>query len=143
MTKNQIKEYCEAEFENIDATLAEIAVIYKLGRFDYSTGELAAFATFIHNFYNGIENILKRLLALKKIKAKEGVSWHKDLLKASVEADILSPDLCATLAEYLSFRHFFIHGYGFALKWEALKPLVTNIDQTLRNFKMAVYKHLD
>jgi hypothetical protein len=27
MTKDQTREYCEAEFENIDATLVELALI--------------------------------------------------------------------------------------------------------------------
>jgi len=143
MTKDRIKEYCEAEFENIDATLAELALIVKPDKAVYSTAELAAIATFLHNFYNGIENILKRMLALSKKKAKEGADWHRNLLKISVEADIISPDLCDTLAKYLSFRHFFIHGYGFTLKWEALQPLVINIDKTLKDFKSAVYKHFN
>jgi hypothetical protein len=143
MTKDQIKESCEAEFENIDATLAELALIAKPDKPAYSTGELAALATFIHNFYSGIENILKRMLALKKKKAKEGAAWHKDLLNASVEAGIISPDLRVILAKYLSFRHFFIHGYGFALKWEALQPLVTNIDSTLQDFKTSINKQFE
>lgn len=142
MTKNRIKEYCEAEFENIDSTLAELDIIVKSDKSVYSTGELAAMATFIHNFYNGIENILKQILSLKNKKAKNGSSWHKDLLKSSVEANIISPDLCAKLADYLSFRHFFIHGYGFTLKWQALKPLVANINRTLQDFKSAVNTNL-
>ncbi|OGB87126.1 hypothetical protein A3H38_00525 [candidate division WOR-1 bacterium RIFCSPLOWO2_02_FULL_46_20] len=142
MTKDRTKEYCEAEFENIDATVAELVLITEPGKAAYSTADLAAMATFIHNIYNGIENILKRVLTLKKKQTKEGAAWHKDLLKTSVKADIISPDLCSILAKYLSFRHFFIHGYGFTLKWEALQPLVANIDKTLRDFKTAVYRHL-
>jgi len=142
MTKDQAKKYCEAEFENIDVTLAELALVYAPGKAAYSTAELAAMATYIHNFYNGIENILKRVLTLKKKKAKEGAAWHKDLLKASVDADIISADFCAALARYLSFRHFFIHGYGFTLKWEALQPLIENVDNALREFKVAINKHL-
>lgn len=142
MIKDLIKEYCEAEFENIEATLAEIALIVKPDKSVYSTGELAAVATFVHNFYNGMENILKRILISKDKRLKEGSDWHKKLLTTSVEAEIITSELCATLAEYLSFRHFFIHGYGFALKWEALQPLVANIGRTLQDFKSAVYRHL-
>ncbi|MBU0573644.1 MAG: hypothetical protein KKH83_04115 [Candidatus Margulisbacteria bacterium] len=142
MTKDRAKEYCEAEFENIDATLAELALIYQADKNGYSTGELAAMSTFVHNFYNGIENILKRLLILKNRKVKEGASWHKDLLTESLELDIISSDLCNILAKYLSFRHFFIHGYGFTLKWEALQPLVANIENTLKDFRKAVSTHI-
>lgn len=38
MTRRQLEEYCDIEFESIEAVLAE-----------YSTAELAAVATFIHN----------------------------------------------------------------------------------------------
>lgn len=142
MTKDRAREYCEAELENIDSTLAELALIAEPGKLVYSTGELAALAAFIHNFYNGLENVLKRLLTLKKKKTKEGAAWHKGLLKTSVDAEIISPELCVTLAKYLSFRHFFIHGYSFTLKWEALQPLVAHIEETLRDFKSAVDKQL-
>ncbi|MBI5399534.1 hypothetical protein HZB07_02810 [Candidatus Saganbacteria bacterium] len=104
---------------------------------------MAANATFIHNFYNGIENILKRILVLKNKKPKEGATWHKDLLASATEAEIISEDLCTALSNYLSFRHFFIHGYGFTLKWEALQPLVNNINKTYQDFKTAVIKHLN
>ena len=74
MTKDQAKKYCEAEFENIDVTLAELALVYAPGKAAYSTAELAAMATYIHNFYNGIENILKRVLTLKK-KIKKNTTF--------------------------------------------------------------------
>jgi len=46
----------------------------------YSTTELAAIATFIHYCYNGIENILKRILSFNQIKMKETSTWDKNLL---------------------------------------------------------------
>lgn len=62
MTKRQLKEYCEAEFENIDFVTSELLSVVKSKKTKYSTPELAAIATFIHNFYNGVENMLKRVL---------------------------------------------------------------------------------
>jgi uncharacterized protein YutE (UPF0331/DUF86 family) len=142
MTKHQTKEYCEAEFENIEASLAELFKVIEEAKGSFSTGDLAAIATFIHNFYNGIENILKRVLILKNKKPKEGITWHKDLLASATEAEIISGDLCTSLSNYLSFRHFFIHGYGFTLQWEALQPLVNNINKTYQDFKAAVIPFL-
>jgi hypothetical protein len=81
MPKHQLKEYCEAEFENIDIVVFELFSIVKTAKSEYSTAELAAIATFIHNCYNGIENILKRILSFNQIEMKEAPTWHKDLLK--------------------------------------------------------------
>ena len=124
MTRHQIKEYCEAEFENINAVTSELFSIIKTEKTEYSIAELAAIGTFIHNCYNGIENILKRVLLAGKIKVKDTPTWHKDLLKTSLDMGVISYELYVSLSDYLSFRHFFIHGYGFSLRWEELKPLV-------------------
>ena len=67
MTKQQLREYCEAEFENIDAIISEIFIVVIPDKMEYSSAELAATAVFIHNFYNGIENILKRILIYEKV----------------------------------------------------------------------------
>ncbi len=53
MKREQLKEYCDAEFENIDAVSIELFSVVKNKKSKYSTAELAAIATFIHNFYNG------------------------------------------------------------------------------------------
>ena len=139
MIKHQLKEYCEAEFEKIETVKSELWPIVRSEKAEYSIAELAAIAIFIHNIYNGIENILKRVLLAKKIEVDDTHTWHKDLLKTSSDIGIISNDLYVTLSEYLSFRHFFVHAYSFTLKWEELKPLVDGIEGTLEKFKAAVY----
>lgn len=71
--------------------------------------ELAATGTFLHNIYNGIENILKQILKLKNIKIANSESWHKDLLNRSISVGVISQDLCDKLYDYLTFRHFFVN----------------------------------
>ena len=44
MPKHQLKEYCEAEFENIDTVVFELFSIVKTAKSEYSTAELAAIA---------------------------------------------------------------------------------------------------
>lgn len=143
MTRHHMKKYCEAEFENIDTVVSELLSICKVKKSSYSVAELAAMATFIHNFYNGIENILKRILSFRKIILKETSTWHKDLLKTSLDKGIIPADLDNTLSNYLSFRHFFVHAYSFNLRWKELKPLVEGLDETLRKFKSAIYSYID
>ncbi len=142
MTDQQLKDYCEAEFENIDKVVMELVSVVKEKADEFSTIELAALGTFIHNFYNGVENILKRVLFYKQIEVKETSTWHKDLLRVSFESGIIPTDLYHNLSNYLSFRHFFVHAYSFSLNWENMKPLVESVDEILRQFKQNLYNYI-
>jgi len=143
MKKQQLKEYCEAEFENTQAVLSELFRIAASDKKIYSNVELAASATFIHNFYNGIENILKRIMIYENVKIKDSSTWHKDLLKASLDRDIISIDLYNSLSGYLSFRHYFVHSYSFNLRWNELKPLIDRIRNTQELFKNSVERYIN
>ncbi len=46
--------------------------------------ELAAIGTFLHNIYNGIENILKQIIVAKNVEMPMSGTWHKDLLNLLV-----------------------------------------------------------
>ena len=112
------------------------------GKTVYTVAELAAIATFLHNVYNGVENILKRILYYKDVKLRVDSTWHKDMLKTASEIGIISNNLHSTLSTYLSFRHFFVHAYSFTLRWEELKPLADKIDETFAEFKEAVVSYI-
>ena len=103
---------------------------------------MAAIATFIHNCYNGVENVLKRVLSFNQIEMKDTPTWHKDLLKASLDIGIVTNDLYNTLSNYLSFRHFFVHSYSFTLRWDELRPLVDDLEKTLEKFRSAIYNYI-
>ena len=142
MTKHQLKEYCEAEFENIDAVTSELFSVVKTEKSEYSTPELAAIATFIHNCYNGVENVSKRVLSFNQIEMKDTPTWHKDLLKTSLDIGIVTNDLYNTLSNYLSFRHFFVHSYSFTNRWDELRPLVDDLEKTLEKFRSAINSYI-
>ncbi len=143
MKKGQLREYCDAEYENIDTVLAEIASLMVPGKSDYSTPELAALATFIHNCYNGFENVLKRVLIYESIEITDSATWHKDLLQKATTGGIIGENLRDRLSVYLSFRHFFVHAYTFTLKWKELKPLIEAIAETVVDFKTAVSRYIE
>lgn len=143
MTDQQLKEYLDAEFENIASVLAEIDLVVAPARIQYTTAELAAVATFIHNCYNGIENVLKRILYRIKLGTKDSPTWHKDLLKAALDQGIITDALYNSLSIYLSFRHFFVHAYSFTLRWEELKPLVDDLADTVNKFKSEINCYLE
>lgn len=105
--------------------------------------ELAGVATLLHNFYNGIENILKLILKELKISLPEGSSWHKDLLKLSVEKGIITETTLQELGEYLAFRHFFNHSYALDIYADKLEPLVANIYEVYFHFKKDITEILE
>ncbi len=142
MKKRQLKNYIEAELENIQALILEIDLAIKEEKEDYLIADLAAIACFVHNFYNALENILKRILYYKDIELPSGSSWHKDLLKASEETKIISDQMHMAILEYLSFRHFFAHMYVFNLKWPQLKPLAYGVKPIFQQFKLEIAEYL-
>ena len=98
--------------------------------------ELAALGAILHAFYNGVENILKRVAVALDGGAPSGETWHADLIESMCEATprrpgFLSPSLSETLQEYMDFRHVFRHGYSFELRWEKMKGLVLGLDDAL------------
>jgi len=114
-----------AEVENVEVALRNLEET--MGRNVKTVVELAAMGAFLHNVYNGIENILKQRLKIINIQIASGNNWHKELLNLAVMHAVISPDLSEALYEYLSFRHFFVHAYGFMLEEAPLESLVVNI----------------
>src|SRR4030042_6600236 len=90
-----------AEKENVEAALANLKEA--MARKKRSTIELAAIATFLHNIYNGIENILKQILISRDIMVPKSDKWHKDLLNKSLSSGIISEELSNKLYKYLTF----------------------------------------
>ena len=103
-----VHENIRAEFENIHKVLSSLPAASDLP--GLSTLELAGVSAFLHNFYNGIENILKQGLAAKSVKVPVGPTWHRDLLHAGRSVGLISAETMAGLAPYLAFRHFASHG---------------------------------
>ena len=125
---------------NMEISLKNLKTAYD--RKDKSVIELAAIGTFLHNIYNGIENILKQLLSFKNIKISKSSNWHKDLLNTSLSSGIISKDLTDELYKYLTFRHYFIHSYGFMLEEAHLKNLVENISSVWNTFESEIDEYL-
>ena len=113
----------EAEFEAIEHTLSALP---DKALSDLSRLELAGAAALLHNFYNGIENVLKQLMNAKSISISEGPSWHRDLLLSAARHQILKDELVSRLSQFLAFRHFFSHAYALDLSPKRMEPLVEN-----------------
>ncbi len=135
---DDLPEKIEAEKQNIEKVLADLMMVCSNKERDIV--QLAAMATFLHNIYNGIESILKQMLKSKGIQIPKTQTWHKDLLELSVSQGIISEQLSDELYEYLTFRHFFIHSYGFMLEDANLKLLTEHIPEVWSRFLSSIKK---
>lgn len=91
-----------------------------------------AMGTYLMNFYNGLENIIKRISKEYYQAMPQGASWHKELLELAYtppmgKVPILSENLVRRIYPYRNFRHRFISGYGFQLKGEKMLQLVDSL----------------
>ncbi len=102
-----------------------------------------AMGTYLMNFYNGIENILKRISKEYYSIMPAGNSWHKALLNLSYNAPegkiaIFDQGIVERLIIYRNFRHRFISGYGFQLKGEKMLELIDNIESLWDDVKKVI-----
>lgn len=142
MTKEELKEYCDAEFKNIDKVINELFSIFSPDKSEYSPVERAAISTFILNAYTGIENILKQILMFDRLDVKNSPIWHEELLKKAAELAILPRDLYQIFSRYLIFRNSFVYSYIFNINWEELKVLVNAARDVLLKFKSEVDEYI-
>ena len=129
----EVYKRVEAELENIEHVVAELPGSDSLP--SLSSLELAGVAALIHNFYNGIENILKQIVISCGRELPDNSSWHRNLVNIAVSNDIISESTAKELRRYLAFRHFFSHGYSFDLDKEHVIPLVKDIQGVLASFR--------
>ena len=95
------------------------------------------------NFYNGVENIIKRISKVYYNTIPKGDSWHKELLILSYappdgKLPVFNRSIVEKLHQYKNFRHRFISGYGFQLKGEKMLHLVDNVDDLWNDIQIAL-----
>ena len=142
MTKEELKDYCEAEFKNISRVVDELFPLISPEKAEYTTAELAAISAFVVNIYTGIEGILRQMLMFDGLDVTDSPVWHEKVLKKAGEIGILPPDLFQTLSRYLSFRNLFVHSYIFTIKWEELTVLVDAVKDVLARFRTEVEEYI-
>lgn len=99
--------------------------------------ELHGLASYLHQFYTGVESIFERIAVRLGEGLPHGAYWHVDLLNQVAEAQagkrpaVIDEPLRARLKEYLDFRHFFRHAYGYTLEWNQIRWKAESMSETL------------
>ena len=137
----EVYEQINLERANIDALFTGYQdVIQKIATQPPDFIELSALATMLHSFYNGIENILKRIAAEIDHDVPAGPASHAELLvmmthPSSQRPPVISRSMQERLSAYLSFRHVYRHAYAFQLDWKKMRELVLQSDPTWQWFQ--------
>lgn len=139
------------EIRQIDQLLAVYAdLIERAQRGTPDRVEVAAIASVLHSFYNGLENTFLSVAKGLDQEVPTGSQWHRDLLvqmsqETAKRGRVISADLARRLADYLGFRHFYRHSYSFLLEWEELRELIaplrelwTQVKEELTGFLKSV-----
>jgi hypothetical protein len=106
--------------------------------------EMSAAALILHSFYNGIENILVLIFKYYDEQLPKSSKWHMELLDKAFISEknrkqIFNNELQEALEEYLKFRHFIRHAYGFQLEWERMEELIKGME----NFWIVVKENIN
>jgi len=143
MNMDELRQFCDNEFRNIDQITDELMRLYQPGRDDYSLQERAAMAAFIVNIYGGIEKILKQMLIFDRLDVKDSPEWHEKILKKAGEIGILPPELFQVLSRYLAFRNYFLYSYIFNIRWEDMRVMVDAMKDVIEKIRKEVYEYID
>lgn len=144
----QLREEISIELEAITQVVRELVFLNQdLGKQAPTIREKTAAAAFLAQFYNGIENILKRICISYEVRLPEGDNWHVALFKMfsspsqSPLPTLFDDNLAEILAPYRRFRHVVFHSYGFQLEWnkmvhgiEEIEPVFAKVELAIRQF---------
>ncbi len=149
MNLTELRDEIALEFDAIERTMAELASLSSdvAGRAP-ATREVAAAGLFLANFYNGVENVLKRIRLFHGVPIPSGANWHLELFKCFCDPPheglplLIDRPLEARLAPYRRLRHVVHHGYGFRFQWEQIQPGLDAAACVFQEFREAVEQHL-
>ncbi len=103
-------------------------------------------ATFMADFYMGVEKIFKLIVEEINGGAPRGEGWHKRLLHAmtlearGIRPAVISKELYQDLLKFLGFRHVVRQAYGFQLEEKKLKELENIFEKTWKRFSREIKK---
>jgi len=145
----ELREEITVELEALEAIVNELlALHHDLAGREPTVREKTAAAAFLAQFYNGIENILKRISSYYEIALPIGETWHVDLFNRFCTPPhpplpaLFDESLASALAPYRRFRHVVFHSYGFQLDWTRMAEGVAGAHNAFSQVKASISDYL-
>ncbi len=96
-------------------------------------------ASYLSDFYNGVEKVFRILAQELGTGVPKGDSWHKTLLMDMTltigrRPPVISSELATTLLPFLGFRHVVRQAYGFELDQKRIDGLAGNLIPAMERF---------
>lgn len=149
MNIDELRGEIAIQLELMDQTVSEIEAIQTdLGSRQPSRREVAA-AAFLSDFYNGVENVLKRISHCYEIRLPTGEDWHTELFNRFCEPAfqnlpvVFGHEQMSTMAVFRRFRHVIRHGYVMLLDWERIASELGSLGPAYAAFKTRLHKLFD
>lgn len=141
----RLKAEIEREKEQLKRLEQELMGLQdKLYAFEPSAYDIRAAGSILHDFYNGVETIFRRIAHELNGGLPSGHDWHKQLLIdmgleiEGVRPAVISNELVTNLHSYLGFRHVFRNVYGFLLDIERVKTLVSQLPDISKELRKKI-----
>jgi hypothetical protein len=142
VTSMELGEEIAIELEALEATVNELAALqHDVAHREPTVRECTAAAAFLAQFYNGVENILKRISHYHNVPLPTGETWHVELFQRFCSPShpdlpsLFNERLASTMAPYRRFRHVALHSYGFQLDWDRMAEGIANVQDTFVRLK--------
>ena len=124
-------ERIRSELENIEEVVTRVrrAVEATVGDSVDSDLYWDATALNLHDFYTGLERLLRHIAAEVDGHVPAGAEWHQELLRQMatqlprIRPAVFSKETIKRLDEYLRFRHVVRHVYAFEFDPQRIRPL--------------------
>ena len=149
MKIEELKEELSIELESMDVVVKELLSLIKdISNREPTIREKTAAAGFLAQFYNGLENILKRISRFYEIPLPVGDTWHIELFRRFCSPPyptlplLFDDDLALTLSPFRKFRHVVHHGYGFQIDWDRMKEGISEIENIFLQIKSILSDYL-
>jgi hypothetical protein len=150
MKPAELGEEIAVELEALKATVNELLTLQQdVAHREPTVREKTAAAAFLAQFYNGIENILKRISRYHNVPLPTGETWHIDLFQRFCPPShpnlptLFDEALASVLAPYRRFRHVAFHSYGFQLDWGRMAEGVANVQDVFSRLKATLSDYLE
>jgi hypothetical protein len=137
-----------AELEQLAQVVATVRDKLDLQSTEISVYDRGAIGYLLHNFYNGCENMFRRIAAFFENDIGTD-TWHADLLRRmrlNIEGyrpAVIDDELYRLLQDFRGFRHVFRNAYSFELDWERERLVALRFETALSLVRKQVAAFLD